>query len=187
MPRVRASLLLNTISYVREVYGDEAHERVMGGLASELHAEIGSLREAGWVDVADLMTYSQRAADLLAQGDPELHRRAGFYSGQRQRAEGGFKPMLAEQSTAIKMASVYWHALFDTGSAEIVERLTDSVLLEIRDFPTTRELCLRIVGGLEGALHNGHLPARVSEETCSLDGHPHCVMRIVWVDLADEQ
>ncbi len=182
MSRVRGSLLLNTISYVRGVFGDAAHERVLDALGPDLCARIASLREAAWVDMDELMAYQSTAHEILAPADAGFVRQVGYHSGRRQRTEGGFRPMLADLATATKMASVFWRSLFDTGNAVIVETTENTALFEIRDFPTSRALCLRIEGALEGALGTDAGPVRVSEESCSLDGYPHCSMRVVWLD-----
>ncbi len=185
MAKARGTLVLNTIAFVREKHGPEAHERVVASLGTRHAAAIQlSPREAGWVDVDVILAYMEAAHRLLAPDDPGFYREIGRFAGQRDRDARAFGIMVGDFATAMRLASILWRAFFDVGDLEVVDRDATGATLHIRNFPTHRILCQRIVGSLEGQLSRPESPVRVEERACVLDGAPCCELRLDWTPAA---
>jgi hypothetical protein len=116
LANVRGTLNLNTVDFVCERYGPQAHERVLRSLPSRPAATfLGPVSEASWQPLEDLVAYMERARGILAPGEPGFYRRIGFFAGQRDRQTRAFSFMLADVNTAARMASVLWRSYFDAG------------------------------------------------------------------------
>jgi CheY-like chemotaxis protein len=172
VPNVRGAILLNTVRFVRETYGPDAHPRVLKALPADHCATfLAPIRDASWHPSADLEAYVETARALLAPQDPDFERRAGYFAGRGVR-EAGFEALLVAPE---KLATVIWRALFDSGRVEVVSHGEVETLARIYDFPTTRSACQRMLGAWEGLLG-----ARVEKTACVLDGSPWCEMRVLW-------
>lgn len=179
--RVRGITVLGTVRFVKETYGPEAHEKVLAALPAQACAVfLGPLRDASWVGLKDLMAYTEEARKLLAADDPEFWRKLGGFIGRFERDKGGFRPMVADPATAMRLAGVMWSALYDSGRLEIVVQGPREALARIHGFRTNRDLCQTNCAAMEGLLSTDHHAAHAEETACVLDGGPYCEMRLVW-------
>jgi hypothetical protein len=179
MPRARGTLFLNSIDFVRETFGPTAHARVVSALPAERRGPfLGSLREASWKPVADLIAYMETAHRLLAPDDGDCYRKMGRFAGRRDRETRAFGVMLADPKISAKMGPTLWRAFFDKGRIQIADRGPVGATVKILGFPTHRVLCQRIAGSLEG--QQGQFAAIAEEKACVLDGAPHCEFRVTW-------
>ena len=97
-----------------------------------------------------------------------------------ERARAGFDVMLRDPATTMRLGPVAWKAFYQPGDLEIVAIAPAECLARIRGFPSSRDLCSRLVGALEGLLTTRELAASVSEEACVAAGDPCCQLRIRW-------
>jgi hypothetical protein len=183
VPRARGTLFLNSVDFVRETFGPSAHARVMMELPAERCGPfLGSLREASWKPVVDLVAYMETAHRLLAPDDADFHRKMGRFAGRRDRETRAFGVMLSDPTTSAKMAPKLWRAYFDKGRLEISDRGPAGATVRIHNFPTQRVICQRIAGSLEG--QQGNFAAVAEEKACVLDGDRHCEFRVTWSSAA---
>jgi hypothetical protein len=179
---VRGTTILNTVRFVKERYGLEAHDRVVRELPQKHWGTfLGPVREASWKPAADLAAYMDKAREVLAPGDTEFYRDVGRMAGQLNR-DTAFVAMFRDPETATRQAPVIWRAFWDAGRLEVVSNTSNEIRIRIHDFPQPhRALCDRIVGFWEGSFTAwGAQGARVVETACVLEGGRYCEMRAQW-------
>ncbi len=182
MPYVRGVMLLNAVAFVRDAYGSGAHDRVIASLpARHCGRLLGTLRDASWEPAEDLVAYMEAARALLAPDEPTFFRRLGRFAGERERNAQGYRPMVADPSTAMRLAPVIWSSFYDEGRLEVVVSGPREATTHIHGFRVSRVLCERTCGSWEGLASTETLEARVSEVACAVEGAPACEMRVVWV------
>jgi hypothetical protein len=179
--RVRGILLLNTVRFVTEFYGEGAHPRVMAAVDDETRGVFLRVhREAAWVPLAPIVRYMEAAQRVLDPGDATFHRRIGRFSGRLSRVVGGFLPMVASGATAVRMATKLWRAFYDRGRPEVVSTGPDEALVRLHDFPAYKPHCDRFCGALESLIGSESFPLVMEELSCGADGHACCEMRARW-------
>lgn len=183
MTNVRGVIALNTVRFVKEVYGPEAHERVLARVSQGRRASfLGTIREGSWGPLEDVLAYMEAAKALLAPEEPDFFRNLGRFSGQAERRAQGFRPLVADASTTMRMAPTAWRAFYDRGRIEVVSLGPREAVARIHDFPAHRANCQRMCGAWEGLLETEELAVRVTETVCALDGSPCCEMRVAWYE-----
>lgn len=181
MAQVRGTLVLNTIEFIREHYGPQALPEVLRALpAKNAKTFLSALREASWEPLEDLDAYMVAAQAVLAPKDESFFREMGRFAGRHDRGNRAFGVMLHDLDTAARMAKTLWRSFFDEGSLEVAERDARGALLRIRDFPTTRSLCQRVIGSLEGQLSTPAAAVAVTKTACVLDGAAFCEYSLDW-------
>jgi len=179
---VRGTTILNTVRFVKERYGQDAHDRVVRSLPQNHWGTfLGPVREASWKPAADLAAYMEKAQEVLAPGDPEFFRDVGRMAGQLNR-DTAFVAMFRDPETATRQAPIIWRAFWDAGRLEVVSSAEREIVIRIHDFPEPhRALCDRIVGFWEGSFTAwGALSPRVVETACVLEGGRYCEMQARW-------
>lgn len=174
--------MLNTVRFVKERYGAEAHERVVRELPQKHWGTfLGPVREASWEPALDLAAYMEKAKELLAPKDPEFFKDIGRMAGRLNR-DTAFRAMFENPDMAIRQGPIIWRAFWDAGRLEVVSKAGDEMVIRIHDFPTPhRALCDRIAGFWEGSFTAwGARSAHVEEICCVLRGSPYCEMRARW-------
>jgi hypothetical protein len=178
---IKGIAVLSAVSFLRETYGAEAADAVFAALPPETQARIrSSCREASWHPIEDLSALMTTAARRLAPHDPDFLARLGRYSGRQERAKGGFDVMLKDPATTMRLGPVAWKSFYQPGDLEIVVVHDLECLARIRGFPSTRPVCERLRGALEGLLSTPALAAHVRDEACVASGDPCCQLRITW-------
>jgi hypothetical protein len=179
---VRGTTILNTVRFVKERYGLEAHDRVVRGLAQQHWGTfLGPVREASWKPAEDLAAYMEKAREVLAPGDAEFYKDVGRMAGRLNR-DTAFVAMFRDPETATRQAPVIWRAFWDAGRLEVVSRADHEIVIRIHDFPQPhRALCDRIAGFWEGSFTAwGARNPRVAETACVIEGGRYCEMRARW-------
>jgi hypothetical protein len=181
MPKVRGAMVLHAVRFVREIYGEDAHERVLKGVEPQHWGTLlGPVREASWEPVEDLVAYLSAARALLAPGDPAFFRTLGAFSGRLEREAAGFKRLVSDPSTAVRMAPRTWRTFYDQGHVEV---MTDGPLearARIFGFPASEALCERRVGAWASLVSYPGMGAVAEELVCGRDGSPFCEVRVTW-------
>lgn len=181
MTTTRGIALLGAVQFVKEHYGPDAHERVLAALPEKCRAGLlAPIREASWRPLEDLGLYTETARALLAPEDPTFYTTMGRFIGRVERDKGGFRPMVAEPSTAMRMMSLVWRAIYDEGRAEATICGPREGLFRVYDFRKSRTVCQTHAGAVEGLLGTDEVFVRVEETACVHDGSPCCEFRIVW-------
>lgn len=181
MAHIKGIAVLSALSFLREGYGAAAADAVFAELPDDVQVRIRtSCREASWHPIADLSALMTVAERRLAPGDPDFLARLGRYSGTRERAKAGFDVMLKDPATTMRLGPIAWKSFYEPGDLEIVVVNEMECLARIRGFPSTRPVCQRLRGALEGLLSSPELEAHVSEEACVASGDACCQMRITW-------
>lgn len=88
--------------------------------------------------------------------------------------------MVADPSTAIRLARVIWRSFYDVGWLEVVTKGPKEALVRIHDFPASRSHCERMRAAWAAMVSTPESRARVEETACTADGSPYCEMRVVW-------
>jgi hypothetical protein len=181
MVRVRGIAFIGCVQFVKDAYGAEAHERVVGALPAATRGTFtGPLRDAVWKPLADLVLYAGTARELLDPTDETFYARLGFRSGSVERSQGGFLPMVADMPTAIRLASVLWRSLYDTGRMALVPDGPGRAIAKVTDFATTTALCQANCAALAGLLSSETRAVRTRQLACVLDGAPACEWEVTW-------
>lgn len=183
MAQIRGAAVLHSVRFVREAFGDAAHERVLQALP-ERHwgTFLGPVREASWEPVADLVAYMEASRALLAPDDDAYYRKMGVFAGRLTRGTG-FATLLGDApESAATRAQMLWRAYYDEGRLEVLDKGERSLVARIHDFPAaSRALCQRICGFWEGCFDaEGQPRTRVVERACSQDGAGYCEMLVSW-------
>lgn len=182
MANVRGVAVLNVIRSVRETHGSDRHQAVVEALPEPHRTTfLGPVREASWAPVADLAAYLETAQRLLAPADTLFFRRVGRFSGQLERASQGFKVMVADPSTAMRMGPVVWRSFFDAGRLEVEILGPRETRTRVFDFPASWVLCERRAGAWEGLLSTPELRVEVAETRCRLSGSDFCENQVLWI------
>lgn len=180
---VRGVMVQNAVRFVRETHGDAAHDRVVASLPHEHCATfLGPVRDASWEPAADLVAYMARARDLLAPGDPTFVRRLGFFAGRLERTKGGYRPMVADPSTAMRMGPVIWSSFYDAGRLEVTVKGPREAETRILDFDVSPLLCERSCGAWEGLTGSDEQPATAVEVCCVHRGGDYCRIDVTWTE-----
>jgi len=182
VPRVRGSELLNTAEFVRQRFGETAHERVLATLGTEARAAFDyTTRDADWQPLEYLVAYMLAARDQLAAGDEGFFREIGRHAGRCART-GGFQVMLGSIDDAVRTARYLWRSFFDAGRLEIVAAGPEGIVARVFDFPCPSPIvCERITGWTETSLDpDGALGLHTVETACVHRGAPHCEYRTTW-------
>jgi hypothetical protein len=177
---VRGRDLLDAIGFIRESYGPEAVERVLGRLVGPDFACFhGSVREVDWYPLDVLVALLKTAKATLADHDPAFYRRQGRYTARRQR-EAFLGVMVATPESRALTAPVIWRMFYDTGRLVVVGEEPANARGQIHDFPTTPELCERFRGIWEGIASTPDRPASATETRCVLRGDPFCEFGVAY-------
>lgn len=184
--RVRGILLLNTVRFVVESYGEEAHRRVLAAASDAVRSAFsGPVRESSWTPLDAIVAYMVTAQRLLAPADPGFHRRMGRFSGGLSRVVGGFLPMVVDRTTAIRMAGTLFRSFYDRGRVEVIAAGPESALVRLHDFPAEKAHCERFCGALEALIGSDTFPLVMQERRCAADGHECCEMSASWEKAGD--
>ena len=179
--RVRGILLLNSVRFVTEGYGEAAHARVLAALDADARRTFeATTREAGWVPLGPIVCYQETAQRLLDPDDKGFHRRLGRFSGHISRVLGGFLPMVANGATAVRMAGTLWRAFYEGGRFEVLPGGPRDAVVRLHDFPAYKAHCDRFCGALEALVGSDKFPLALEEVRCASEGHPYCEMRATW-------
>ncbi len=185
MPRVRGQTVLNTVRFVKDRHGADAHDRVLATLPAEVAGTfLAPLRDAAWKPISHAVAYMEAAQRLLAPGDPAWHKELGRFSG-RQTGASGFRFLLGSSpAQALTRSAFIWRFLYDAGRVEVALAGPLEIVLRIHDFhPGSRVWCQRIEGFLEAGLGlTKAIEPRVSETACVFEGAAFCEMRGSWTD-----
>ena len=180
---VRGQTAINTMRFVKERFGAEAHERVVAALPSaKAGTFLAPIRDAAWKPLDHTLAYMEIAQRLLAPDDPTFHRQTGRYSG-RATGSSAFRLLIGSSpELAVTRSAFMWRFLYDAGRVELVDKAPGSISLRILYFhPPSRAWCDRIAGFLEAVVElAGAREARVDEVVCVHQGAPHCEMRGHW-------
>jgi len=178
MARVRGRLLIDGVGFVRDTFGADAPARVFDGLPAEARGVFHhGIREQDWYPIPVFVAYLVAAKRILAPKDDAFYRRQGRYAGERQKSFLG--AMASSLQTQRMMAPTIWRMYFDVGRLVVVEAVPGQPTCQIHDFPTTQELCERLLGAWEGVVSAPGRPAAVREIRCALRGAPCCEVAIV--------
>jgi len=181
MVRVRGIAFIGSVQFVKDAYGPEGHERVVAALPSGTRGTFTApLRDAVWKPLSELVLYAGTARELLDPTDETFYTRLGFRSGTVERSQGGFLPMVADMPTAIRLASVLWRSLYDTGRMALTPEGEGRALARVSDFPTTPALCQANCAALAGLLSSETRSVRTRQRACVLDGAPACEWDVSW-------
>ena len=185
MPKIRGAMIVYAVRFVRETYGAAAHERILKGLAPQHWGTmLRPVREASWEPVEDLVGYMETARELLAPGDPAFFRSLGAFSGLLERESAGLEPMVADPSTAVRMAPTTWRSFYDQGHVEVRVDGPLDARARISGFPASEALCERRVGAWATLLSSPGLAASAEELVCARNGSPFCEVRVTWTPAA---
>ena len=173
--------VINVIRYVRETHGSDRQQAVVE-VVPEPHRStfLRPIREASGAGCRP-RCLPETAQKLLASGDALFFRRVGRFSGQLERGSQGFKVMVADPSTAMRMGPVLWRSFFDVGRLEVEILGPREARTRVFDFPASRALCERRAGAWEGLLSTPELRVEVAETRCCLSGSDFCENRVLWI------
>jgi hypothetical protein len=181
MIHVRGVMVLNGIQFVRDTYSPAQHEAVVARMAAEHRPTLlGPIREASWLPLDAFVAYLETARRLLAPEDDEFFRNLGRFAGRQEREGSGFKPMVIDPQTAMRLAPLTWRSFHDAGRLEIEVVSDREKLSRLYDFPASAALCERRCGAWETLLTSDELSAQVTETRCGRWGHPFCETHTVW-------
>jgi len=180
--RARGSELLNTVEYVRQRFGEPAHERVLATLPADARTAFDHpTREADWQPLEYLVAYMLAAREQLAAGEGGFYREIGRHAGRSART-GGFQVMLGTIDDAVRTARYLWRSFFDTGRLEIVTAGPEGIVARVLEFACPSPVvCDRITGWTETSLDpDGALGLHTVEVACVHEGAPYCEYRTTW-------
>jgi len=185
MPNIRGAMVVYAVRFVRETYGEATQDRVLKRLDPQHWGTLlRPVREASWEPVEDLVAYMEAARELLAPADPGFFRKLGAFSGRLEREAAGFEPLVADPSTAVRMAPTTWRSFHDQGHVEVKTDGPLDARVRIFGFPASEALCERRVGAWAAMASSPTLIASAEELVCARDGSPFCEVRVTWTPAA---
>lgn len=170
MANVRGRAIEGALDFVRESWGEAAVHRVVAELPPAARAVCGALIQGSeWYPLEHFVALLRTAQRCCAPDDPSFFRRQGLYAGRREKAHY-LGVMVATPEVIVKTAPTIWRMFYDVGSLVPV----GGGVGQIRDFPTTPELCERFMGVWEGIASTPERPIIATETQCRLRGDPCC-------------
>jgi len=177
MARVRGRLLIDAVGFVEDSFGPKAPSSVWTTLPQDIRGVERTLREDAWYPLEDFVAYLVAAKSLLAPAEEGFYRRQGRYAGERQKRFLG--AMATSQETQRVMAPTIWRMYFDVGRLLVVRDSEGQDITQIHDFPTTPELCERLLGAWEGVGSGPDRQLLATETRCALKGSAFCEVKMV--------
>lgn len=180
--QVKGSALRARSDYVQEM-GDEAYRSWFASLSQRTR----ELVEAGfmpndWYPFEVFVELCERIDDMFGHGDRSLCRQLGYYACDKN------LPTLyrllfkvGNIGYIITRAQVAWRVTYDTGQIHIAERNTNSVVLEIHDWPDPRRAhCLSVLGWMIRAGEISGASNLQWQESCRAAGDDICRFSLQW-------
>jgi hypothetical protein len=182
MVRVRGVMLVEATHFVRQAHGDEAHAAVVAALAPEHQAlfENGP-RESAWLPIECLIAYLEQARRALAPADPDFFSRLGAHAGRSERRSSGFRPLLEDPDTTLRLGHLAWRSFYDGAELEFTLETPRRVRVRLVGLPVSRALCERHLGAWGPLLSNEEWQAHVAQLSCRALGDETCEFRVEWL------
>jgi uncharacterized protein (TIGR02265 family) len=181
--RIRGQTVLNTVRFVKQRFGDDAHARVLQALPAEAAGMfLAPIGDSSWKSLPHTVAYMRAAQALLAPADATFHKELGRFSG-RATGESSFRLFIGgDPQTAVTRSAFIWRFLYDTGRVDVVESSPGGITIRLRDFDAgDRAWCQRIEGFLEAVMEiAGAREPQVVERECIHLGAAHCEMHGSW-------
>lgn len=182
MVRVRGVMLAEAARFVRRLYGAQAHAALVAALSPE-HQSVfdAGPRESAWVPLDCLIAYLEQGKQALAPDDPDFFRRLGADAGRSERETSGFRPLLEDPDTAVRLGHLAWRSFYDGAELEFTLETPRRVRLRPVGFPISQALCQRHVGAWGPLLSNDEWRARVTHPSCRALGASACEFLVEWL------
>lgn len=183
MGKLKGTSAIAIREYIRDIYGEEAFNRVLAHLAPETAEIFRRAMPVSWVDAVPVREFYRTANRLLGDGTTSLYRRIGAANAERDLPRF-FKSLLALTSPEMVfgMFGMVWKLYYDTGQVQLVRKEPGLVAVEIRGFANAGdELCEDICGYCETLLRMLKLKnPRVKHTQCAARGDESCLFEGRW-------
>ncbi len=182
--KIAKSVIKTRIAFVREHFGEEGWERVLGALPPEDQHELrGIIAGVGWLPFETGARLDAAIVEVLAGGDPGVFEAIGAKSA-RENLRTVHRPFLAQghpQKFLEKADSIYKY-YYDTGRRTFESVSETEGVLTTHDAETFSAVdCLTVIGWYKEALKMcGAVSVEMTEEECRAKGGAVCRYRIRW-------
>lgn len=192
--RAQLSTLKVRQQFIREVFGEAAHRRLVTLADHPLRAALTAPEsENAWVDLELLVQLcelidrefhaSQAAGGSELNFSGGLILQMGRYSAQH--TAGVWRSMFQRGMTVhqfVEIASGLWHRHYDCGHVRVSATREYETEMLIEGMPRpSRAHCLSVRGWLEGVFSfNPHTQVQIQEVSCRARGDARCLMRLSW-------
>jgi hypothetical protein len=181
-PQVRGELFLARFSYVRDTYGPDAMQRLLGGLTESDRRELETVAERQWYSFALLNRLDRAIAERLAGSDTGVYERLGAASARdRTMALKDVAAFVSVHGFLARTAEE--HRRFHTFGRASYRRIsfTEGELTYLEYPEPDRVYCLGGLGYLRAAVEQlAGPPVMVEERWCQCRGDAACVFNMQW-------
>jgi hypothetical protein len=157
-PLFSATLLLDQLSVMRELYGDARVNETIAALPESVRRELAELAPSGWCSVSTVTALKTELARRIGDGPLALQRRV-VARGMERTLNGFWRFFLARLSDPwiLKFAPLVYSKSFDRGSL-VVERIdAGRAEIVVRGWADMPEFdCVGLASGIETFLTLAH-------------------------------
>ena len=184
MAKVKGVALLSRVVVIKEHYGDDALEAVMGRMKSQHREMLGGAIPSSWYDAEIFRDFNRAIQEALSAKDPEVMEHIGEYT-----AEAGLKGIYSSRLKAddvrrtLARAGSLWKTFHDTGELTVeIDPDRNYGVFRVIDYALPHEEnCRNLVGwGRRMVELSGGTNVRVARDKCVCRGDDHCEMTVEW-------
>lgn len=181
--KVKGSVLLARVGFVKAHFGEEGWARVLDSFPARDRALFDGIGRAGWYPFESGRALDDAIVTVLADGDPNVFEDLGRASARENLTtiHKSFIELESPQGFMAKAPTIYG-SYYDTGRRTYEETGPTSCVLTTYDADTFSTIdCLTIVGWYKEALGMcGAKDVRVVEEVCRARGDAFCRYLFSW-------
>jgi uncharacterized protein (TIGR02265 family) len=182
--QVKGAVLLSRKEFVREEYGDDAWQKVLGGVSAANRAQLeGVLLSSRWYPFEINADLDRAIVEVLGRGDRNVLKKIGARSA-RTNLGGAHQAFLKKGNPQAFMAGTdrIYRFYYDEGHREYESTGPSSGVITTHGAATFSENdCLTVIGWYEEALRMcGATRVQITEDPCRARGGPYCRYLVSW-------
>jgi hypothetical protein len=153
-PRVSATLILDQVRLIKDIYGEPLVREAVGSLPAGVRQEIAELLPGRWCSVETPRIFKQAVADRLGEPLLPFHRHTVRLGVERTlNTFWRFFMRQLNDDHLIRRTPILYSRTFDRGELRFISTADRHALLELHGWPTIPEFDLvGLGGGIEAVL-----------------------------------
>ena len=184
MLKIKGSMLLDRLAFLRSKGDENAYESVLGSLADEDRKVLeGHLLPSSWYPCAQLDALVAAIDQHLGRGDLALAYDMGYFAGRAQ-LHGVYDSMIRRGNPEylLRRAPSAWSIFCSSGRLLVTEQRSEETIFRILELrPPSRALCDGVAGWFHYSFEaSGARDVRLEHLACAARGAEHCEMRLTW-------
>jgi len=182
MAKVKGTKITSKLEFVRDVYGDEGSEQLVGALCAEDREATRTALEIGWYPHELYERLLQAVVDGPGRGDEGVLDRIGRHNAERQ-AAGAYRVYFrSKDPQAVLESMAPMHSMLNDPGKMSVEPRSNGHLSIVVEEPPGNSLVCRVARSFyqRSVELCGAESVIVREVECSGRGDEHCRFEVRW-------